>query len=55
MNQNKINGNFELDGQFYNNLPTILIPTGTTETIDFDNGNIQILDLGSATGNVTLT
>ena len=52
---NKINGNFELDGQFYNNLPTILIPTGTTETIDFDNGNLQILDLGSATGNVTLT
>lgn len=32
-----------------------LTPVGTTETIDFDNGNKQILDLSSATGTVTLT
>lgn len=32
-----------------------LTPSGTTQTIDFDNGNIQTVDLGSATGNVTLT
>jgi hypothetical protein len=34
---------------------TTLTPTGTTQTIDFDNGIIQTVDLGSATGNVTLT
>lgn len=32
-----------------------LTPAGTTQTIDFDNGNTQTLDLGSASGNVTLT
>jgi len=32
-----------------------LTPAGTTQDIDFDNGNVQILDLGSATGNVTVT
>jgi len=32
-----------------------LTPAGTTQTIDFDNGNHQTLDLSSASGNVTLT
>lgn len=32
-----------------------LTPVGTTQTIDFANGNIQFLDLSSASGNVTLT
>lgn len=32
-----------------------LTPTGTTTSVDFDNGNIQIVDLGSASGNVTAT
>lgn len=32
-----------------------LTPAGTAQTINFDNGNIQTVDLGSATGNVTLT
>lgn len=32
-----------------------LTPVGTTQTIDFDLGNIQALDLSSATGDVTLT
>ena len=34
---------------------TTLTPSGTTQTIDFNTGNKQILNLGSATGTVTLT
>lgn len=34
---------------------TTLTPTGTTQTVDFDTGNTQFLNLGSATGTVTLT
>ncbi len=34
---------------------TTLTPAGTTQTEDFTNGVNQILDLGSASGNVTLT
>lgn len=30
-------------------------PTGTTQTIDWNSGNIAVVDLGSATGDVTLT
>jgi len=30
-------------------------PTGTTHTVDFDDGNVHTIDLGSATGDVTLT
>lgn len=32
-----------------------LTPAGTAQTVDFDNGTIQTVDLGSATGDVTLT
>lgn len=32
-----------------------MIPTGTTQDIDWSAGALQTLDLGSATGNVTLT
>jgi hypothetical protein len=32
-----------------------LTPAGTTQTIDWDTGNIQQIDLSSATGDVTLT
>lgn len=32
-----------------------LTPSGTTQTINFNTGNIQQLNLGSATGDVTLT
>lgn len=32
-----------------------LVPTGTTQVIDFATGRNWIIDLGSATGNVTLT
>jgi hypothetical protein len=34
---------------------TILLPVGMTQTIDWSNGSFQILDLDSATGDVTLT
>jgi hypothetical protein len=30
---------------------TTLTPAGTTETVNWDNGNVQKLDLGSASGN----
>jgi hypothetical protein len=33
----------------------VLVPTGTTETVDFSTGVMQFIDLGSATGDVTLT
>lgn len=32
-----------------------LTPLGTTQTVDFDDGRKQTIDLGSATGNVTVT
>ena len=44
----------QVDGQAYSP-PQTLTPTGTTQTINWELGNVVILDLGSATGNVTLT
>jgi hypothetical protein len=32
-----------------------LTPSGTTQTVDFNNGNTQKIDLSSATGTVTVT
>jgi hypothetical protein len=32
-----------------------LTPSGTTQTVDFNNGNTQKINLGSATGTVTVT
>lgn len=32
-----------------------LVPAGTTQDIDFDNGNTQKLDLSASTGNMTVT
>lgn len=34
---------------------TPLVPAGTTQTVDWDLGNFQTIDLGSASGDVTLT
>lgn len=34
---------------------TALTPSGTGQDIDFNNGNYQLLNLGSASGNVVLT
>lgn len=36
-------------------LATPAVPAGDVQTLDFANGSIQTLDLGSATGDVTLT
>ena len=36
-------------------IPAVLVPTGTTETVNWEKGIRQIIDLESATGNVTLT
>ena len=36
-------------------MATTLAPAATTQTIDFSTGNIQAIDLSSATGNVTVS
>ena len=35
--------------------PTVHTPSGTTVTIDWDDGYFQIIDAGSASGNITVT
>jgi hypothetical protein len=40
-------------GLFHYGTPSV--PAGTTQTIDFVDGSTQVLDLGAATGDVTLT
>lgn len=45
----------QLDGQLYQVSAPSQTPTGITETVDWDLGNVQVLDLESATGDVTLT
>jgi hypothetical protein len=42
-------------GQVAINIPSTMTPTGTTQTVDWNSGNVQILSLASATGNVTVT
>lgn len=42
-------------GQIGGSISSVLAPTGTTQTLDWDDGNYQILDLESASNNVTLT
>jgi len=48
-------GNVVVSGQISSTVPSTMTPSGTTQTIDWDNGNFQILDLGSASGNVTVS
>lgn len=48
-------GNVAADGQLYSPLGTTSTPAGTTQTIDWNNGSTQELDLASASGNVTVT
>ena len=48
------NGNLEVEGQAYSTIQSASTPT-TAQTIDWDDGNVAIIDLGSATGTVTLT
>jgi len=48
--------NLEVDNaQAWSSHQSTLTPTGTTETVDWDDGNSVTIDLGSATGTVTLT
>ena len=48
-------GAIKVSGQIYSALPSSLAPTGTTQAINWNDGNGQMLSLASATGNVTLT
>lgn len=48
-------GSTKITGQIYSALPSSLAPTGTTQAINWNDGNGQMLSLASATGNVTLT
>jgi len=50
-----ITGNAVVEGQMYSVLSASMEPSGTTQTVDWDSGNSQTLDLGSASGDVTLT
>jgi hypothetical protein len=45
----------QVSGQFVTTLPSTLAPTGTDQTVNWANGNMQVLSLASASGNVTLT
>jgi len=47
-------GTLKISGQGYSDLPATLTPVGIVQTIDWNNGNGAVLDLASATGNVTL-
>lgn len=51
----KIYSFIKVTGQAFSAQQTTITPTGTTATINWNNGNSVILDLHSATGNVTVT
>ena len=48
-------GAIKVTGQMYSALPANLVPTGTTQTINWNSANGQTLSLASSTGNVTVT
>lgn len=50
-----IDGTLTISGQAYSIIQATLTPTGTTQTVNWNTGNSQILTLASATGTVTLT
>ena len=50
-----ISNNLVVNAQVYSQLPPTLTPTGTTQTVDWSDGNGAVVDLESATGDVTLT
>lgn len=50
-----ISGDVAIDDWLGTDAITTSTPTGTTQTIDWGNGNTQYLSLASSTGNVTLT
>ncbi len=46
---------FKVTGQMYSDLPAVLSPLGTSQLIDWNDGNGQVINLDNATGNVTLS
>lgn len=50
-----IRNNLLVKGQANSEVVDTLIPSGTTQTVDWDDGNGQTIDLGSASGDITLT
>ena len=50
-----IDDNLAVTGQIIGASPLTLTPSGTTATIDWDDGNAQIIDLSDASGDVTLS
>lgn len=48
-------GDLEITGQSWGPSPPTSTPSGTTQNIDWSQGNYQILDLEDATGDVALT
>lgn len=46
---------FNFTGQWVGKLAATVSPVGTTQTLDFLNGNAQKIDLSGASGDVTLT
>lgn len=51
----EIGENLVVAGQGYSALSTTHTPSGTTQTVDWNGGNTQELDLSSATGTVVMT
>ena len=43
------------NGQVYTTVPATHLPTGTTQTINWNDGSSQIVSLTSSSGNVTFT
>lgn len=48
-------GSLKVEGQIHGAQLSSSVPGGTTQTIDWNQGNVQTLDLEEATGDVTLT
>jgi hypothetical protein len=48
-------GNFTIEGQARSDEQTTLVPAGAVQAIDWNGGNSVTVDLGSATGDVTLS
>ena len=51
----RFQGNVRIDGQAYQETVHTGLPTGTTYDLDWNNGNIQELDLDSATDDITIS
>lgn len=48
-------GNLKIEGQAWEDIQATLTPGATTQTIDWDDGNLAVIDLAAASGDVTLT